>query len=260
MIELKPPSSGERAPHSTPELERVREHRSQVYAEGSVRMVSGERREIFPGAVREWAGQWLRDTIIREGAERTIETGFGLGITALFMIEGTIEAAQLRGCPEGAGHTAVDPDQRCGFDCAGLLNIEGAGVGARLELIEEDSMLALPQLIGSGRQFDLAFVDGEQSFEASLADTVFMLRLVRPGGLVVIDDQSLAPVRSATDFVIKNLGVGVETPETPSAAQRFAVLRRPERSVPRSCQRFVPFWAGQGETPPVPAASTLSAA
>ncbi|MFI4896963.1 MAG: class I SAM-dependent methyltransferase [Phycisphaerales bacterium JB059] len=249
-IESKPTPPPARDALTTPELDRLRARRERVYAEGSVRMASGEAFEIFPAGIREWPGLWLRDAIVREGAQRTIETGFGLGLSALFMIEGAIEAAHRAGRPAHARHTAIDPGQRDEFDSAGLLNIESAGASGRLELIEEDSLLALPRLIDAGRRFDLAFIDGQHNFDATLIDAVYLLRLLRPGGLLVIDDQWLAPVRSATDFVVRNLGVSVERPDVPSAAKRFAVLRAPERPVERSWDHFVPFWTGEGEGTP----------
>ncbi len=243
-IEPKPTPPPARDSLRTAELDRLRARRARVYEAGSAPMASGEAFEIFPAGIREWPGLWLRDAIVREGAQRTVETGFGLGLSALFMIEGVIESAHVGGSPQRARHTAIDPGQRSEFDGAGLLNIESAGVSGRLELIEDDSLLALPRLIDAGRRFDLAFIDGQHNFDATLMDAVYLLRLVRPGGLIVIDDQWLAPVRSATDFVVKNLGVSVETPDVTSAAKRFAVLRTPERAVARSWDHFVAFWGG----------------
>lgn len=254
LIERKPSPPPPRDELSTPELDRLRARRERVYAAGSVTMASGEAFEIFPAGIREWPGLWLRDAIVREGAQRTIETGFGLGLSALFMIEGAVEAAHLAGRPMHARHTAIDPGQRDEFDSAGLINLESAGVSARLELIEDDSLLALPRLIDAGRRFDLAFIDGQHNFDSTLIDAVYLLRLLRPGGLLVIDDQWLAPVRAATDFVVTNLGATVERPDVASAAKRFAVLRAPERPVERAWDHFVPFWAGRGEAPPSPSA------
>jgi predicted O-methyltransferase YrrM len=93
------------------------------------------------------------------GAERTIEVGLALGMSALFLCH-----AVLAG---GGRHVAIDPFQLESWNGAGLRTLREAGVDELVEVIEEESQLALPRLVGEGRAFDLAFVDGDHRFEAS---------------------------------------------------------------------------------------------
>jgi predicted O-methyltransferase YrrM len=86
-----------------------------------------------------------------------------------------------------------------------------------VEVIEEESQLALPRLVSEGREFDLAFVDGDHRFEGVFLDLYFMTRLVRPGGLVVVDDMWMPAVRTAVAYVERNLAVTVETDALPNA-------------------------------------------
>ena len=65
---------------------------------------------------------------------------------------------------------AIDPFQRQSWDGAGLATLATAGVDGLVEVIEEESAFALPDLVRSGRRFDLAFIDGDHRFESALLD------------------------------------------------------------------------------------------
>jgi predicted O-methyltransferase YrrM len=99
-----------------------------------------------------------------------------------------------------------------------------------VEVIEEESQLALPRLVSEGREFDLAFVDGDHRFEGVFVDLYFMTRLVRPGGLVVVDDMWMPAVRTAVAYVERNLAATMEPDALPNAFRWRR--RRLSRGVP----------------------------
>ena len=117
--------------------------------------------------------------------------------------------------PDGGHHVAIDPYQQSSWKGAGLASLAAAGVDGRVEVIEEQSELALPQLVREGRKFDLAFVDGNHRFEGVLLDLVFMERLVKPGGLIVADDMWMPSARAAVAYVERNLDLELE-PNAPA--------------------------------------------
>jgi predicted O-methyltransferase YrrM len=86
-------------------------------------------------------GEALRDLAIAEG--RTIEVGLALGMSALALCQ-----AVLRG---GGRHVAIDPFQKESWNGAGLRTLREAGVEALVEVIEEESQLALPRLVSEVR-------------------------------------------------------------------------------------------------------------
>ena len=144
----------------------------------------------------------LRELAIREEAAHTIEVGLALGMSALFFAEAV--------SPRGGRHVAIDPLQEESWNGAGLRTLREAGVEHVVEVIEEESQIALPRLVSEGRSFDLAFVDGDHRFEGAFLDLYFMTRLVRPGGLVVVDDMWLPAVRVAVAYCERNLGLDLE--------------------------------------------------
>lgn len=103
-----------------------------------------------------------------------------------------------------------------------------------------------------------ALIDGDHRFEGVFLDLCFADRLVRPRGVVVVDDMWMPAVRLAVSYVERNLG-WVLMPDAMTRAFRWrrsrnlpgrrlrgtgdiAVLRRPaERPDWREWDRFVPF-------------------
>jgi predicted O-methyltransferase YrrM len=192
------------------------------YGRGSVPDAAGVAIELAPHSIERAQGEALRDLAIAEGAERTIEVGLALGISALFLCQAVL--------PRGGRHVAIDPFQAESWNGAGLRTLRDAGVDELVEVIEEESQLALPRLVAEGREFDFAFVDGDHRFEGVFLDLYFMTRLVRPGGLVVVDDMWMPAIRTAVAYVERNLGATLEPDALPTA---FRWRKRPlSRGVP----------------------------
>lgn len=178
--------------------------------------------DIFPHSVDRATGEALRDLAIAEGARRTIEVGLALGLSALFLCQAVRE--------RGGRHVAIDPFQDESWRGVGLRTLSDAGVADIVEVVEEESQLALPRLLSEGREFDFAFIDGDHRFEGVFLDLYYMTRLVQPGGLVVVDDMWMPSVRMAVAYVERNLGATLETAALPGG---FGWRRRPlSRGVP----------------------------
>jgi predicted O-methyltransferase YrrM len=193
-----------------------------TYARGSTQDEEGNPVELAPHSIERSQGEALRDLAIAEGADRTIEVGLALGMSALFLCQAVL--------PRGGRHVAIDPFQQESWNGAGFRTLREAGVQDLVEVIEEESQLALPRLVAEGHQFDFAFVDGDHRFEGVFLDLYYMTRLVKPGGLVVVDDMWMPAVRTAVAYVEKNLGVTLEPDSLPSG---FRWRRRPwSRGVP----------------------------
>jgi predicted O-methyltransferase YrrM len=194
----------------------------RAYREGSVPDADGEPVALAPHSVSPEAGAALRDLAIAEGAEWTIEVGLALGVSALWLCQAVMR--------HDGRHLAIDPFQQESWNGAGLRTLREAGVEGMVEVIEEESQLALPRLVSEGRQFDFAFVDGDHRFEGVFLDLYYMTRLVKPGGLVVVDDMWMPAVRTAVAYMEKNLAITLESDALPGA---FRWRRRPlSRGVP----------------------------
>jgi predicted O-methyltransferase YrrM len=194
----------------------------RAYRDGSLPDATGEPVPLAPHSVDADLGAALRDLAIAEDAERTLEVGLALGVSALWLCQAVMR--------RDGRHVAIDPFQEESWNGAGLRTLRDAGVAGMVEVIEEESQLALPRLVSEGRRFDFAFVDGDHRFEGVFLDLYYMTRLVKPGGLVVVDDMWMPAVRTAVAYVEKNLAATLEPDALPGA---FKWRHRPlSRGVP----------------------------
>jgi predicted O-methyltransferase YrrM len=203
-------------------MERLASHLARAYEQGWVDDAGGSRVELMPHSIQRAHGEALRDLAIAEGAVQTVEVGLALGMSALFLCDAV--------CRRGGRHVAIDPFQRESWNGAGLRTLREAGVEDIVEVIEDESQRALPRLVSEGRAFDFAFVDGDHRFEGVFLDLYFMTRLVKPGGLVVLDDMWMPSIRTAVAYAERNLGATLEPDALPNG---FRWRRHPlSRGVP----------------------------
>jgi predicted O-methyltransferase YrrM len=206
-----------------PNTDRLAAYLVQAYLRGNVRTPSGDAIGLTPHSIEREQGEAMRDVALAEGVEHTIEVGLALGMSALFLCQAVMA--------RGGRHVAIDPFQQRSWSLAGVTALRDAGVRDIVEVIEEESQLALPRLVAEGREFDFAFIDGDHRFESVLLDLYYMTRLVRPEGLIVVDDMWMPSIRMAVAYVEKNMGLTLE----PDAIEDgFRWRRRPlVRGVPR---------------------------
>ena len=182
-------------------------------------------------------GEALRDWIIREKAITAIEIGLAYGFSALHIAEGLLQnnAAEAR-------HTIIDafqtqPDK---YSKVGLNVLAKAGLDRIIEFHNEKSQVVLPRLLGEHKQFDFGFIDGCHLFDYVFLDLFYLGRLVKTGGLIILDDYNNAAIRKAASFFVKNLDWNIE--ETGSCGEReWLVLRTSEQPDTRHFTYFIDF-------------------
>jgi predicted O-methyltransferase YrrM len=224
-------------------IEKFREFRESLFKAGTVvARADGRSRDLFPVAIGEEEGLALREWVRREDALRTLETGLGFAISTLFICEALLaNGSEVR-------HVAADPFQfrglpmhRTTYVGVGLQILEDAGVRDLVEFYEEESQIVLPRLLAEGRQFDLAFLDGNHRFEGVFLDLIYSGRLLKQGGVVFVDDVQLASVARAVKFCIKNLHWTSEDGGR-EWAHEWTVLRTgPREAFERPFDEFVHF-------------------
>jgi predicted O-methyltransferase YrrM len=216
-------------------LRRVAGVRDQLINSGSFTTQDGRAHDIFPTGIELDAGYAIRDWVAEEGAVSTIETGLAYAISTLFICEGLL----LAGHPD-AHHIAFDPYQSGHYSNAGRQIIEEAGLADLVEVHDQDSKVGLPKLVEQNRRFDLGFVDGDHLFDGVLMDLVFLNTLVRPGGIVIIDDLYLPAVARASRFATTNLGWASEQ-EDVGGEGGMTVFRTPRVPRVREWDHYVDF-------------------
>jgi predicted O-methyltransferase YrrM len=213
-------------PGAGPVLDRLRSVRERLIASGQVTAeADGRSRELFPVAIGPNEGLALREWVRRERAVRTLECGLGFAISTLFIVEALLENGAV------GRHVATDPYQfmplpthATTYAGVGLQILEEAGVRDLVEFFPEESQVVLPRLLGEGRRFDLAFIDGNHRFEGVFLDLIYSGRLLKEGGVVFVDDVQLPGVEQAVRFCVSNLGWRIED-EGKEPSHEWTVLR-----------------------------------
>jgi predicted O-methyltransferase YrrM len=188
-------------------------------------------------------GDTLRDLLVAEGAETVVEIGLAYGSSALAIGEALVAVGAARPL-----HVIVDPLQATEWSNVGWELLGSAGLDTIARLVRQPSSLALPALVAEGLVADAAFVDGSHRFHEVFVDLYFLRKLVRPGGLVVLDDHHWPSVRTAAHYFEVNLGwravpgaVGGGTVDPDTGFARLRALRLPNPSFEPDFERFQPF-------------------
>jgi predicted O-methyltransferase YrrM len=178
-------------------------------------------------------GDVLRDLLIAEQVRVVVEIGLAYGSSALAIGEALV----VLGLAE-AKHLIIDAYQPQ-FQNVGWETVTGAGLAPLCTLLEERSQLALPRLVSEGVVADAAFVDGSHVFHNVFVDLYFLQELVRPGGLIVVDDCQWPSVLTAVRYFEVNAGWQQQPVSAPT---RLRAFRLPRFRVEASFEAFRPFW------------------
>ena len=185
----------------------------------------------------------LRDLLIAEGVETVVEVGLAYGRSALAIGEALVAV--------GAGrplHVIIDPAQATEWSNVGWQMLRSAGLDAIARLVLQPSSMALPRLVAKGVTADAAFVDGSHRFHEVFVDLYFLRKIVRPGGLIVLDDHWWPSVRTAERYFEVNMGWRVVpgafdhgTVDQETGRARVQALRLPDPRFEPVFERFQPF-------------------
>jgi predicted O-methyltransferase YrrM len=216
---------------------RIREVIDQLVESKRVKArFDGSVRNLFPTSIGPREGEALRSWVERERAAVSLETGMGYGLSALFICEGL-----LRNGHEEPRHVAIDPFQVKKIAGIGLQVIEEAGLSEIVEFHEEESQITLPRFVAEGRRFDFALVDGNHRFDGVFLDLVYLGRLVRPSGVIFVDDVQLPAVARAVNFCTTNLEWTTEEKAVEDENHHWVVLRTPRVPIDRPFHHYVDF-------------------
>jgi len=181
----------------------------------------------------------LRDLLVAENARIVIEIGLAYGSSALAIGEALISQDQ-----QGTKHLIIDAYQDRFYN-AGWEALVSAGLSDLCTLLAERSQLALPRLVTEGAVADAAFVDGSHLFHNVFVDLYFLREMVRPGGVIVLDDCQWPSVATAVRYFEVNAGWQACAITQPTRLRAFRV---PDPRLEPGFERFRPF----GPVPTVP--------
>jgi predicted O-methyltransferase YrrM len=200
-------------------LSQVRAARQQLHERGPARLrpVAGDFERV--GLPRSDCDA-LRNILLAERATIVIEVGLAYASSAL-----AIGEALLQSQAGGISHLVIDPFQDTSYSNVGWDAIREAGLAATTRLIVQPSSIALAHLVSENVTADAAFVDGSHRFHEVFIDLYYLRKIVRRGGLVILDDIVFPSVATALRYFEVNLGWTREAMEGRLVACRLPAER-----------------------------------
>lgn len=181
--------------HMNPVLE-------EILRTGQVRTSDGDAIKVH-SCISSEGGEFLGEIISELEPVRSLEVGLAFGISALFICDALKRNSNAR-------HIVIDPNQFNGtWKGIGINNLRKAGYGEVIQLYDIPSCLALPRLEADGVQIDFAFIDGMHTFDYAMVDFFYIDKLLRVGGVVVLDDGDLPSIRKLCRFILTNRSYSV---------------------------------------------------
>lgn len=211
-------------------VEKIRAVRSKLATDGPIRVRSGGDFERV--SIGRSDADVLRDLLLAERACTVIEIGLAYGGSALAIAEALVATGSGQG-----RHLIIDAYQNS-FYGSGWSAIVEAGIADLCLLFEERSQFVLPRLLSDGFLADAAFVDGSHIFHNVFVDLFYLRELVRPSGLVILDDCSYPSVATAVRYFQVNAGWESEPIPTPT---RLRAFRLPNPRTEPNFESFKPF-------------------
>ncbi|MFH8342652.1 class I SAM-dependent methyltransferase [Streptomyces sp. AM6-12] len=185
----------------------------------------------------------VRDLLVEERVGTVVEIGLAYAGSAL-----AISEALLRTGSRNPRHVVIDPFQYTVYDGVGWELLHSAGLDGVAELVTAPSQRFLARAADAGFAADAAFVDGSHHFHNVFVDLHFLGEIVRPGGIVLLDDVWWPSVSAAVAYFETNLGwrpipgaLADGTTDPASGRARTGAYRLPDPRPTPGFREFQPF-------------------
>ena len=173
---------------------------NRAYVNETVPNEHGHLVKIVPGAIALDQGHLLFYLTRKIMPTVTLETGFGFGMSACFMLA----AHKINNI--SSVHVSIDPHFRGWTNGVGIYTLKRLNLADSHYLIERESSHVLPRLKlpKEAKKISSSFIDGNHLFDFALVDFFFIDRLTRPQGLIVFDDVSSPALTALVNFITAN--------------------------------------------------------
>ena len=168
----------------------------------SVFTKDGEYRRLT-SHTRQAEHEEIRKRLLETRAKHTLEVGLAYGTSALVFAE-----YHQRAKNTGVCHTAIDPNQfgsgEGHWEGIGVENLKRVGFirGRNWRLVEKSSVDALPDL-SKKLKVDVALIDGYHLFDYTLLDVFYCLKMLRIGGVLIVDDKKMRAIKAIAQYVMR---------------------------------------------------------
>lgn len=174
----------------------MNEFLKKVLETGEVEEIGGKKLKL-QWNIDKNEGEFIQRVLKKIDARKTLEIGTAYGISGMFICEAIAGKS-------GAQHIAIDPYQDKKFNNLGIENIRRAGYGDLLQFHNDFSHFVLPELVRRKETIDFALIDGYHLFDYAFVDFFYVDKLLKPGGVVILDDAAWTSVHKVAQYVATN--------------------------------------------------------
>jgi predicted O-methyltransferase YrrM len=165
---------------------------SSLYAQSHAVGLTGQKFELINGISADEV-ELINDIILEDHSVRqTLEVGCAIGFSSLAITTALRDRS-------GALHTIIDPFQTSQWDSCGISLLERNDIH-NFRLLETRSEFALPAMVSEGSVYDFILLDGWHTFDHTLIDMFYSLRLLRVGGYLAVDDTNWPSVAKVVSY------------------------------------------------------------
>jgi predicted O-methyltransferase YrrM len=143
-------------------------------------------------SIKSHEGTFIEEIIQRYHCKSCLEIGMGFGVSAMYILGYSTTTL-----------ISIDPFQHSRWNTNGIDLLKRMGVISRHHLITEDSFIALPALLKT-HTFDLIFIDGWHTFDDTLNDFFYSIKLLNTPGIIIIDNAIHPSVNKCIKYIEVN--------------------------------------------------------
>jgi predicted O-methyltransferase YrrM len=148
--------------------------------------------------IKKEEGKSIQKIIKKYKFKKCLEIGMGFGISSSYILLSNKDVSL----------TSIDPFQKdkTQWNSMGLKLLKELEVNERHHYISEKSYISMPILLKTFNEeyFDFIFIDGWHTFDYTLIDFFYSDKLLRIGGIIIIDDALHKGVKKFIKYVETN--------------------------------------------------------
>jgi predicted O-methyltransferase YrrM len=146
-------------------------------------------------AIKELEGNYISKTISDNNYKKCLEIGMAFGISAFYILSN-----------ENTNLISIDPYQKTQWNNSGINLLKEFNFDNRHQCIYDKSYQALPDLLKKNgeEKYDFIFIDGWHTFDYTLIDFFYADKLLKVGGIIIIDDALHKGVEKTIKYISNN--------------------------------------------------------
>ncbi len=165
----------------------------EIFRLGTIETNSNGDRMELNSHTKEPQGLFLQKVFDKVKPQKSLEVGFALGISTLFILEKYRELDAADKC-----HIIIEPFS---WGDAAIHNIRKEGLEKYVDIRNDFSHVVIPSLFLDKERIQFAYVDTTKVFDTVLHDFYFIDKILDVGGVVVFDDATMGGISIVMRFI-----------------------------------------------------------